>query len=939
MNKRSIIFVLLMAMGSMAVQAQINACPSFHNPTNFNVAVGGAGYWSARVGDRVEGSGGSTGSNVLSTCSRPNKPAIIGHANITNPQYYSGYCEYAACCGYNFYDLHDHRFQIYTQAENGGFDELTVHNGVGMQRIPAGHTSSIRLGDPRTTGTCVSNINTDGNNKGSEALFYTMMVTPLNALLFIDYAIVARRYDHSPREAGEFIIRVCGKSSNGQWNNFPLTDSLWYNVPAPANTGTLPAPWLEGVPGSSCSATTCGYCYKPWARVAINLIDYLFDSVRVEMYTSDCIYNVDPIYAYIAGDCQPMQITSSGCPAGESTAVDTLHAPEGMLSYTWYVTTEGYNGNIGSSITMDGLTYRQVQATSTNPTYVARVADFVVTQGAHAGDTVATQTYKCVMTSALDPNKPFHSKLYCQVNNTKPVINAVINSDCSGNINLEAMGKVPYQGSGATHLVDSLTMWEIFDGSNANMPILDTVYGKISSYKAPTSGTYAIRLTMFTDDSSCNTSKVFVQEVNLPPDGKLSIDKRTLCVGDMATITDLTTGNTSRRWEFADTTYDSQVMGMDNTRIIVRNFTEFENPFMLIVANNAGCIDTVYDTIYFFHDPEVNFSSDTIVCNGHESHVTASTPVEGCTFAWYKHKNRSGESPISVGPTLHVRPTQKTTYYVKLTSPAGCEAWDSVTLSFISTKITANPTHAKHCPGDSVTLTGSGALWYEWYSDPYDPDLAAQDHNRSITVSPKQDTRYYMIGYASDSCDVAAISMLVQEVPLPIINYEYSPKYIDSEVPVVNFRDISQNQASSQWFFGDGEKISGTAVTHYFDIYADSANTVTLVSSNELGCSEDTTFSIPIEIFGFYKPNVFTPAKNENNVFKIVTANHYDSFHISIFNRQGLLVFSSDDVNFEWDGTKDGVLLPQGAYAYVITYTRSGSTAEQAVKGIVTLIR
>ena len=99
----------------------------------------------------------------------------------------------------------------------------------------------------RSTGQSVYNINQDGNNKGSEALYYTMQVTPQNAIILINYAIVTRRYPHPTNEAGEFNIRICGKnSSTGQWNNYPLNDSLWINIPAPNFNTTLPAPWVDG---------------------------------------------------------------------------------------------------------------------------------------------------------------------------------------------------------------------------------------------------------------------------------------------------------------------------------------------------------------------------------------------------------------------------------------------------------------------------------------------------------------------------------------------------------------------------------------------------------------------------------------------------------------------------------------------------------------------
>ena len=940
-----ILSALVLFLAATDLHAQ-NACGGLNNPTSFNTPASSRGSWSARVGDRVQSSsGGSTGYNVLSTCSRPNKPAITGNANITSSQYYSGTCSYTdGTCAHTFYDAHDHRFQINTATNPGdaGLDIFTINaNGQGMPRIPPGHTTSIRLGDMRSTGTCVSNINTDGNDKGSEALFYTMYVTTQNALLFIDYAIVARKYDHTPQQAGEFLIRVCGKNSTtNQWNNFPLTDSLWYNVPAPHYSGSLPAPWVDGRPGPQAGGTTCGYCYKPWTRVAINLIDYLYDSVRIEMYTSDCIYNVDPIYAYIAGSCQTVQITSSGCPAGESDAVDTLYAPADLLTYTWYVSEYGYSGSTANPQYMhDSVPFRRVQNTSSSNVYVARIEDFVTPMN----DTVGIQTYKCVMTSALDPEKPFHSTLYCQVGNTKPIINSDFEIECldTAIINMHADGHIEYQGANANQIIDSLSQWVFYDGSTSDTPPLDTLYGKHVTYRTANAGDHAVRLTMYTNDSTCNTSRVYLVHIDTPPETRIDISKRTICVGEQTTITDLTTGIKAREWHFEDTVIFGEGSTMNATRSITRDFPNPTNPFMLITTNDADCRDTLYDTIFFFKDPEVHFTDDTIICNGHESHVRVSTPVPGCSFSWFRHKDQPGESPICTGNTLYVRPTQpRTTYYVKISADeAGCVAWDSVNLSLLSTKITVTPSHGKHCPGDSVTLTGSGAMWYEWTSYPPDPDLDAQAHNQTIVVSPHQDTRYYLVGYAADSCDIAAINVTVKEIALPIVDVEYTPHFIDTEAPVVSFTDLSQYRYSTKWQFGDGGISTGEHVTHYFDIYADSCNYVTMSSLNELGCARDTSFQIPIDTFGFYRPNVFTPNKSTNNVFQIISFNKMDKFHISIFNRGGARVFASDDPNFAWDGTHDGKPCPQGAYPYVVTYTRAGSISEYRVKGVVTLLR
>lgn len=939
--KRTFLSLVLLCLGLATAQAQVNnACPGLHNPTNFNSTPGGAGSWSARVGDRVQGSGGSTGTNILSTCARANKTPIRG-AQILSSYYYSGYCQYTCGaypgtgCAHTFSDANDHRFTIYTAAD-AGLDEFTINSaGQGMQRIPPNHSTSIRLGDMRSTGTCVSNINTDGNNKGSEALFYTMRVNSQNALLFIDYAVVARKYAHTAQQAGEFTIRVVGKNANGQWNNAPLTPALFYNVPAPDFSVALPAPWIEGRPGGSSGATYCGYCYKDWTRVAISLIDYIYDSVRVEMYTSDCIYNVDPIYAYIAGDCQPMVITASGCPGGASDAVDTLRAPEGLLSYTWYVADNGYSGNTSSSTEMASVPFRLVASTSTANTYVSRLTDFVT----NTGDTVGTTTYKCVMTSAMNPSMPFESTVYATVSNTKPIINANFTVNCDSTISFEGLGRVPYQGQDAPTIVDSSTTWTIHDGSADDTPVIGVVRGQQARFRFSNSRSHAVTLSMYTQDTTCYTSKTFIVQPLMPPNGQISIDKRTLCVGDTATLTDLTSDIVARRWEFANDTIEGLADNgtLESTRVLRRTFDQFENPFMLITTNQAGCSDTLRDTVYFFHDPQLTYSPDTIVCNGHQTSVSVSTPVPGCSFEWYLNPS---QAPVCTGSVLMVRPTQPTTtYYLKVTASTGCVVWDSLRVHLLTTSISATPSNGRICPDSTATLTGSGAQYYLWYAIPADSSLNGQEHNQTIYVSPTQDTRYYLIGYAADSCDVAAINFLVQPAPVPVLNFEYSPHYIDTEIPVVNFTDLSLGRDHTQWLFGDGGTSTGQSVTHHFDIYSPLTNSVTLRSYNIAGCHADTTFWIEVDTFGFYRPNVFTPNKGENNRFYVVCPSSMDRFHIAIYNRSGMLVYESDDPHFQWDGSHNGTALPTGAYPYVITYTRAGSTSITRVKGTVLLLR
>ncbi len=63
-------------------------------------------------------------------------------------------------------------------------------------------------------------------------------------------------------------------------------------------------------------------------------------------------------------------------------------------------------------------------------------------------------------------------------------------------------------------------------------------------------------------------------------------------------------------------------------------------------------------------------------------------------------------------------------------------------------------------------------------------------------------------------------------------------------------------------------------------------------------------------------PNTFTPNGDGLNDRFEVYGQFINSFRMSIFNRWGELIFTTDDINQGWDGTRDGQLMPEGSYAF-----------------------
>lgn len=553
-------FIGLMALlNPMGVKGQTETdCPWFKNPMVFgNTGTPSSNTfrgWSARVGQRIS-SGASSGTVVYSTCAASNCQNIIGHNNITSNQYNTGADAGITCCNHgSLWDAaQDHRFMIITSA-NAGIDQLTINGNNGMQRIPPGYTSSIRLGDPRASydGAARGTLwNSSNANKSSEALFYTLNVNPNNALLFINYAVVGRCYDHEAPVAGEFLLRVVKQDDDGTWPNAPINDSLWFRISAPPipSSGIPNAPWMMGRPGTSCASTTCAYVYKPWTKVAINLSKYLYKKVRIEMYTSDCVPTVDPIYAYICGDFQPMRINSAGCADARSDVIDTLSAPEGLSQYTWYVTTMGAEEHIYNESYMEGVSFRRLTQPSNSNIYTPTTEDFILTQGPHAGDTVSTQTFMCTMVSALDPDKPFTSKVYTNLENTKPIPRLDLSTECDLTVHLTDQS--------FTYSTDQIdpdsTRWIIYDDTTGTH-VIDTLWGPHIDYQLPQEGYYRVSMRSKIAEKQCSSVKDMTFRILQTHEIPILLDDSIVCDDEIATAWTIGGEGLTKEWRLDDST-------------------------------------------------------------------------------------------------------------------------------------------------------------------------------------------------------------------------------------------------------------------------------------------------------------------------------------------------------------------------------------------------
>ena len=157
-------------------------------------------------------------------------------------------------------------------------------------------------------------------------------------------------------------------------------------------------------------------------------------------------------------------------------------------------------------------------------------------------------------------------------------------------------------------------------------------------------------------------------------------------------------------------------------------------------------------------------------------------------------------------------------------------------------------------------------------------------------------------------------------------------------IPPATF-DVSNDAKWSHWSFSDGGIAEGQRVDHSFSNLDDDSVYVTLQSCNRLNCCADTTIGLPVEVTTVWFANMFTPDREDNNRFGMVTTLTLLEYELYIYNRNGQLVWHTTDQNELWDGkTSDGGVAPQGTYAYFCRYSYV-KDSYHTTNGNITLVR
>mgnify|MGYP001326523118 CR=1 FL=1 len=147
---------------------------------------------------------------------------------------------------------------------------------------------------------------------------------------------------------------------------------------------------------------------------------------------------------------------------------------------------------------------------------------------------------------------------------------------------------------------------------------------------------------------------------------------------------------------------------------------------------------------------------------------------------------------------------------------------------------------------------------------------------------------------------------------------EYDYPYIDWPISLF---DASKGPEIIDWSWDLGNGALVNEVNARNTYVSPAPYPITLKITNAVGCEAVSTQVLDVEKgFRVTVPSAFTPNQDGLNDYFRPTLENIVSMYLVIFNKYGSVVFETNDLDGEWDGSLNQIPLPQDSYLYEITY-------------------
>ena len=230
------------------------------------------------------------------------------------------------------------------------------------------------------------------------------------------------------------------------------------------------------------------------------------------------------------------------------------------------------------------------------------------------------------------------------------------------------------------------------------------------------------------------------------------------------------------------------------------------------------------------------------------------------------------------------------------------------------------------CPPLQVKFRSLANKEYEYYWSFGDGGTSKEENPEYIFDVPGQYIINLIVRDQKNLSEFFTDTILVFETPRALFEMEKPAGY--SRDHAFYFYNFSRGAENFKWDFGDG---TFSEEKEPVKIYKKEGKyNIQLVATNTLGCS-DTAFLLnalqrpepQIVIPTSFSPNPYGPVggyysdrESNNEVFRPYISEDPVDYNLKIFNRQGNMIFESNDYRMGWDGYYHKALQPPGVYVW-----------------------
>lgn len=346
------------------------------------------------------------------------------------------------------------------------------------------------------------------------------------------------------------------------------------------------------------------------------------------------------------------------------------------------------------------------------------------------------------------------------------------------------------------------------------------------------------------------------------------------------------------------------------------------------VTDAGGCGGTGSIQVVVNDVADVTTRVDTAVCGGMPVQLTTLSNT-GTTFSWTPATGLNDANIMSPIAT----PTATTRYTVTADNGTGCTSQASVLVTIIpGSEMSISSADTAICEGSSLQLQATGGDAYQWLEN----GVVMQETGNSITISPAQ-TTIYAVNITNNVCNTNGSFVVPVTVhTLPV-------------TAVTRTNDIDCSHGSAMLLATGGTKYVWDAAAGISDTLVANpvvspieTTTYHVTVTDDNNCVNHDEITVPVDftvaLSVYPMPSAFTPnGDGKNDCFGLKYWGGVKTLEFNIYDRWGVLVFSTHNANTCWDGTFKGALQPIGTYLYFIKAKTACGDVER--KGIVTLVQ